>query len=206
LARRALLGLLCQPATTALRQSPKSQRMVTWVRRRRVRPDTTPTHQHTNLFCQPSGALIGGLCRRPYVADTATCFRRFSISEYHTVTERHQPATRNRLNDRSQRSYGMLPIANLRILKNAVFWDVTPGGSCKTRRFRAQRRVLLLLVTSNVVPSSPILVTRMMEAIRCSETSVLTRATRRHIPEEGIPHCHRRENLKSYIALTGWTL
>jgi hypothetical protein len=27
-----------------------------------------------------------------------------------------------------------------------------------------------------------------------------------YIPEEGIPHSHRRENLKSYIALTGWTL
>jgi hypothetical protein len=25
-----------------------------------------------------------------------------------------------------------------------------------------------------------------------------------YIPEDGILHCHRRENLKSYIALTGW--
>jgi hypothetical protein len=46
----------------------------------------------------------------------------------------------------------------------------------------------------------------MMEATRSSKTWVLTRATRRHIPEDGILHCHRRENLKSYIALTGWTL
>jgi hypothetical protein len=29
------------------------------------------------------------------------------------------------------------------------------------------------------------------------ETSVLTRATRRNIPEHGILHGHRRENLKS---------
>jgi hypothetical protein len=50
------------------------------------------------------------------------------------------------------------------------------------------------------------LVTLMMEAPRSSETSVLTRATRRNIPEDGIPHSHRRENLKSHIALTGWTL
>jgi hypothetical protein len=35
------------------------------------------------------------------------------------------------------------------------------------------------LVTANVVPSSPILVTLMMEALSSSETSVLTRATRR---------------------------
>jgi hypothetical protein len=39
-----------------------------------------------------------------------------------------------------------------------------------------------------------------------SETLVLTRATRRNIPEDDILHSHCRENLKSYIALTGWTL
>jgi hypothetical protein len=43
----------------------------------------------------------------------------------------------------------------------------------------------------------------MMEVRRSSETSVLTRATRRHISEDGILYSHRRESLKSYIALTG---
>jgi hypothetical protein len=46
-------------------------------------------------------------------------------------------------------------------------------------------RVLLLLVTGNF-SSSQILVTLMMEAIRSSEPSVLTRAPRRKIPEDGI--------------------
>jgi hypothetical protein len=74
-------------------------------------------------------------------------------------------------------------------VKNAVFWDVTLRGSCKNQRFgdssasiirttligelgttlavtsnlRKLRRNTMLLVSDNVVPSSPILVTLMME-------------------------------------------
>jgi hypothetical protein len=44
--------------------------------------------------------------------------------------------------------------------------------------------------------------TLMMEAIRSSETSVHTGSTRRHIPEDGFLHSHRRENLKSYNWIT----
>jgi hypothetical protein len=59
---------------------------------------------------------------------------------------------------------------------------------------------------ANIILTSPILVTLMMEALSSSETSVLTRATRCNISEDDILHSHRRETLKSYIALTGWTV
>jgi hypothetical protein len=82
-------------------------------------------------------------------------------------------------------------------LKNAVFWDVTPCDSCKKRLFGGTHRllhqgeknrvlflhsVLQLLVTANVL-NLLILFTLMTEAIRSSETSVLTRATQRNIQD-----------------------
>jgi hypothetical protein len=46
----------------------------------------------------------------------------------------------------------------------------------------------------------------MMEAIPSSATSVLTGPTQCHVPEDGILHSYRRENLNSYIALSGWAM
>jgi hypothetical protein len=59
--------------------------------------------------------------------------------------------------------------------------------------------VLRLLLTANIVPSSLILYTLMMEAVRSSVTSILTRTIRHNVPEDDILHSHRRGNLTSYI-------
>jgi hypothetical protein len=59
-----------------------------------------------------------------------------------------------------------------------------------------------LLVTVNVVPSLPILVTLMMKIIFSSETLVLTRATPCNIPKDGILHRLHRESLNLCIHFT----
>jgi predicted hotdog family 3-hydroxylacyl-ACP dehydratase len=62
------------------------------------------------------------------------------------------------------------------------------------RRTLLLRSVRRLLVTANIVPSWQILVTLMMEAIRSSETLVLTGATLRNTPVDDIFHSHHRKN------------
>jgi hypothetical protein len=78
---------------------------------------------------------------------------------------------------------------------SASIIKVTKIGELGTLALTNNRRTLL--VTANV-PSLPIFVTLKMEALSSSETSVLTRATRRNFPEYATLHSHRRENLKSY--------
>jgi hypothetical protein len=72
------------------------------------------------------------------------------------------------------------------------------ASSGMLRRVALVRTDVSELVTATVVPSSQIIVTLMKEVISSYKTTVLTRATRRNIPEDTILHSHRRENLKHY--------
>jgi hypothetical protein len=63
---------------------------------------------------------------------------------------------------------------------------VTSIGDLETTLAVTSNRSMQRVLVANVVPSSPILVTMMIEAIHSSEPSVLTRATRRNIPKDGI--------------------
>jgi hypothetical protein len=58
-----------------------------------------------------------------------------------------------------------------------------------SNRHTLRRNVRLLLDTANV-PSSPILLSLMLEALLSSETSDLTVTTRTNIPEDSIRHAH----------------
>jgi hypothetical protein len=60
---------------------------------------------------------------------------------------------------------------------------ITLTVTSNQKMFRSLRQ---LIVTTNAIPCSLILVTLMMETLSSSEISVLTRATLRNVPEEGI--------------------
>jgi hypothetical protein len=66
-------------------------------------------------------------------------------------------------------------------MKNAVFWDVTPFGSCENRRFGGSCHLNHVKRISELG-----IILAVTRSARSSATSVLTRFTRRHIPGDGI--------------------
>jgi hypothetical protein len=98
----------------------------------------------------------------------------------------------------SNRHTGHLELTRIFFRKVAYLNCVTSANMQKC--FRETMQPYILQLPAHAGSSLADFSTLKMEAIRSSETSVqLTTYTRRHTPEDGILHSHRRENLKSYI-------
>jgi hypothetical protein len=107
------------------------------------------------------------------------------------------------------------PIYNVRIYKHITILilyqisstlkvpsseDVPPSRSCMSRCIGGTYCYSHLLTGSSLANFS----TLKVEVMCSSEASVHTKSTWHNIPENGILHSHRCENLKSYIVLDWW--
>jgi hypothetical protein len=84
--------------------------------------------------------------------------------------------------------------------------EVSIASVIRVTRIGELGTALAVTKPKHAVRCTVILVTLKMVAVRYSETSILKRATWCNIPEKGFLHSHHSENIKLYIALTGWVL
>jgi hypothetical protein len=82
----------------------------------------------------------------------------------------------------------------------------SPGMLRRVVLLRTELGASIIRVTRIGELESTLAVTSNRSTLRRNTKSVLTRTTRRNITEDGILRGHRRENFKSYIAITGWAL
>jgi hypothetical protein len=108
--------------------------------------------------------------------------------------------------------YVRIDIFTVVTMRNAVCWDLRSVDLVRTKISEERNASIIrvtridelgttLAVTSNrrtLRRNTQVYRTRASIELPDIMTSVLTRATRRNIPEDAFLHNHRRENLKSY--------
>jgi hypothetical protein len=121
-----------------------------------------------------------------------------------SVSKHYHEFQRGKLVDSIDRGYSLLRMTSSGMLCRValVRTDVSEELSAFFIRVTRIGELGPTLAVTSIVPSSPILVTLMKEALSFPETSVLTRAARHNISEDAILHSHRRENLKSYTVFS----
>jgi hypothetical protein len=87
--------------------------------------------------------------------------------------------------------------------KDVVLWEI---ALVRTDVSGGTRVSSIIRVTRIGELGTTLALTSNRSTLRRSNISILTRATRRKIPEDGLLYSHRLENPKFYIALTGWVL